>query len=245
MTIYRYATVSPENVESVNQLLTRGWKPFREVALNTSGSIASGPSALVVLERDDTAPIAASARLGDDVPAALIDDVPLFSGLTHEELSELVESGTVRRHSIGDVIFEKGSDESCLCVILQGEVELHLPSPGVDGVHIMQISERDVFGESSFFSGGPHAAKASAVTDVRLLVIPHEGFDDLLQASRPVAWKIAMNAAGILGVRLQETDEWLSDILQKEQESRIAQAWQSFRESAGRGGFKGHRFFGT
>ncbi|MFT5328518.1 MAG: CRP-like cAMP-binding protein [Planctomycetaceae bacterium] len=101
------------------------------------------------------------------------------------------------------------------------------------------------FEKSSFFSGCPHAAEASAVTDARLLVIPRAGYDELLQASRPAAWKIAVNAAGILGVRLQDTDAWLGEILQQEEDARIAQSWQRFRESTGRGGFKAHRFFGT
>jgi len=245
MTIYRYATVSPDNLKTVNELLTRGWRPYREVPLNGTSGSPSEPTALVVLERDDTGPVAASARLGDDVPVELIEDVPLLNGLTHEELSELVEVGTVRHFSPGEAVFEKGTEDSSLCVILDGEVELHLPSPGIDGVHIMQIGERDAFGESSFFSGRPHAVLASAVTDLRLFVITRDSFDELLQASRPVAWKIAMNAAGILGVRLQETDEWLSEILQQEEDARIAHAWHSFRESAGRGGFTSHRFFGT
>ena len=121
----------------------------------------------------------------------------------------------------------------------------NLPTAGMGGAHIMQIGERDVFGESSFFSGGAHAADAAAVADVEVLAVPRAGFDELLQASRPVAWKIAMNAAGILGVRLQETDDWLAELLQEEEDARIAQSWQRFRENAGRGSFTPHRFFGT
>lgn len=245
MTIYRYEVVSPETVGTVNHLLTRGWKPSREMPLTSSSNDGALPSALVVLERDDTVPIAGSARVGDDIPISVLAEVPLLDGVTHEELEELTAAGDVRNYSAGDVIFTEGSDASSLCVILKGEVELHLPSPGVEGVHIMQIGEHDVFGESSFFSRGPHAIVANAVTDVRLLIIPRDRYDELLQASRPVAWKVAMNAAGILGVRLQDTDEWLRDILQQEEDARIAQSWQRFRESTGRGSFTIHRFFGT
>ncbi|MHC4880709.1 MAG: Crp/Fnr family transcriptional regulator [Planctomycetota bacterium] len=244
MTIYRYEVVTAGNVETINQLLVRGWKPSRELPLETAGQAGDAPAALIVLERDDTAPVALAAQLDGGVPVSLLNDVPLLDGLTHEELSELAACGEVRRFTEGDVIFEQGSEEVCLCVILKGEVELRLPSAGASGAHIMQIGERDVFGESSFFSGGTHAAEAAAVGDLQLLVIPRAGFDELLQASRPVAWKIAMNAAGILGVRLQETDEWLAELLQQEEDARIAQSWHRFRESAGRG-FTAHRFFGT
>jgi len=186
-----------------------------------------------------------SARLQDDTPLELFQSVPLLHGLTHEELAELVEISEIRNLSCGDVIFEKGSNASNLCVILNGEIELRLPSAGSSGEEIMQIGAQDVFGESSFFSGGPHAAQAFAVSDARLLMVPRGGFDDLLQASRPVAWRLAVNAAGILGARLQDTDEWLSEVLQQEEDARIAQSWQRFRASTGRGGFKGGRFFGT
>ena len=246
MTIYRYEVVSPETVSEVNQLLIRGWKPSRETPLTgLTDNEGSSPAAVVILEREDTAPVALGACLGDDIPLKLLAEVPLLEDLTNEELAELTGVGEIRRFAAEDVIFQQGEDAPCLSVILQGEVELRLPSPGVDGVHIMQIGQRDVFGESSFFSGGLHAATANAVNDVRLLVIPRESFNELLQASRPAAWKLAVNAAGILGVRLQETDEWLRQILQHEQDARIAQSWQRFRESAGRGGFKAHRFFGT
>lgn len=244
MTIYRCEVVSADTVDSVNRLLTQGWKPSREIPIDgTAGR--DGAAALLVLERDDTEPIAYAARLGDDVPIASLTEVPILDSLTHEELAELVAISNVRSVPQGTVIFEQNSENGCLSVILEGEVELQLPTAGSQGTHLTRIGERDVFGESSFFACGPHAAKATAATDVRLLIIPRDGFDDLLQASRPAAWKLAFNAAGILGVRLQQTDDWLSEILQHEEDARIAQSWQRFRESTGRGGFRPRRFFGT
>ncbi len=243
MTIYRYEILSPETVDAVNRLLVNGWKPVREVPLGTADS--EEPSAAIVLERDDTTAVALSARLGDDVPLELLQTVPLLDGLTHEELAELVSISEIRRVPVGEVIFDADTTALSLCVILQGEVELRLASAGSAGEEIMQIGERDVFGESSFFSGGAHAVQAFAATDARLLVVPRDGYDDLLQASRPAAWRLAVNAAGILGVRLQDTDEWLSEILQHEEDARISQSWQRFRESTGRGGFKANRFFGS
>lgn len=242
MTIYRYEIMSPDNVDTVNRLLVAGWKPSREVPLSADSDNAS---ALVVLERDDTVPVAGAAQLGDDTSLELLQAVPLLDGMTHEELAELVGISEIRKVSSGEVIFKEGTDATSLCVILSGEIELRLPSAGSGGEEIMQIGERDVFGESSFFSGGTHAAEAFAMSDARLLVIPRDGYDDLLQASRPSAWKLAVNAAGILGVRLQDTDEWLSEVLQHEEDARITQSLQRFRASVGRGGYKAGRFFGT
>jgi CRP-like cAMP-binding protein len=245
MTIYRYEVVSSSNVDSINRLLTRGWKPSREVPLNDAGAEMSGGLALVILERNDTQPVALAARLDRNIPLEMLRDVPLLADLTHEELGELIGIADVRNVSSGEVVSDETTNDSCLCVILEGEIELRLTAAGTSGAEIMQIGARDVFGESSFFSGGPHAVQASAVTDARLLVIPRAGYDELLQAARPAAWKLAVNAAGILGVRLQETDAWLSEILQHEEDARIAQSWQRFRESTGRGGFYAQRFFGT
>jgi len=245
MTIYRCEVVSPDTVASVNRLFRQGWRPSRELTLDGSGKNDGTPSVLIILERDDTQPVALAGRLGEDVKVELLTEVPILNGLTHEELSELVAISEVRSVSQGTMIFEQESENESLSVILQGEVDLQLPTAGSLGTQLMRIGERDVFGESSFFSGGTHAATATAATDVRLLVIPRAGFDDLLQASRPAAWKLATNAAGILGVRLQDTDDWLTEILQQEEDARIAQSWQRFRESTGRGGFKPQHFFGT
>ena len=160
MTIYRYEILSPETVDAVNRLLVNGWKPVREVPLGVAES--EEPAAAIVLERDDTTAIALSARLGDDVPLELLQAVPLLDGLTHEELAELVGISDVRTVSGGEVIFEEGTNAASLCVILKGEVELRLTAAGSAGEEIMQIGVRDVFGESSFFSGGSHAAQAFA-----------------------------------------------------------------------------------
>ncbi len=248
MTIYRCEILSADSVDFVNRLLTQGWKPSREIPLTGTTSTdenAETASALIILERDDTEPVAYAARLGDDVSVSLLSEVPILDGLTHEELAELVTVSEVRSISQGTLIFEQGDETGCLSIILDGEIDLQLPTAGSLGTEIMRIGEHDVFGESSFFSGECHAATATAATDVRLLIIPRTGYDELLQASRPAAWKLAVNAAGILGVRLHDTDEWVTEIIQHEEATRIAQSWQRFRESVRPRAFKRPRFFGT
>jgi hypothetical protein len=148
MTIYRYEVLSPDTVDSVNRLLTRGWKPSREVPLSVAGTEASGASALVILERDDTQPVALAARLGRDIPLEQISDVPLLADLTHEDLGELIGIADVQNVASGEIIFEEASSDSYLCVILEGEIELRLTAAGSSGAEIMQIGERDVFERS-------------------------------------------------------------------------------------------------
>jgi CRP-like cAMP-binding protein len=231
MTIYRYEFLSADTLNKVNRLVTQGWKPSREVPLHSAETEGTA-AALVVLERDETAPVALAPTLGKDVPLELLETVPLLDGLTHEELAELVSMATIRTLSAGEVIFEEGDAASCLCVILEGDVELRLTGAGSTGEEIMQIGPRDVFGESSFFSGGPHAAQAFGVTDVRLLVISRGGYDELLQASRPAAWRLAVNAAGILGVRLQDIAEPFVGSHHESLSDSLA-AWYTRRSSTG------------
>jgi CRP-like cAMP-binding protein len=65
---------------------------------------------------------------------------------------------------------------------------------------------------------------------VRVLRISRDAYDELLQAQRPAALKLAVNAAALLAARLQATDQWAGELLQQEQSARIARSWSRFRQ---------------
>lgn len=66
------------------------------------------------------------------------------------------------------------------------------------------------------------------------MLLTRERFDELLQARRMSAYKLALNAASLLGARLQGTDNWIRELLQEEQSARIAQSWHRFRRRVDR-----------
>jgi CRP-like cAMP-binding protein len=238
MSVYHYETISNGDTSSINRLLARGWNPVREVS-------SSPDSVTVLLEKDGAIEPFQDNELCPGVTVASLTEVPVFAGLSEPELRQVLAVCKVRSAAADEVLFEPGETEQSMFVILSGEVEIALPPlPGEETV-IMQIGPRDVFGEGSFWSALPHAVTARAVANVTLLRLDRARFDELLQSSLQAAVCILMNSAGILAVRLHQTDEWLEELLKQEQDARISASWRHFRESVGRSTFKAHGLFHT
>lgn len=236
MTIYRYESISSGKTDKVNRLLTLGWKPVRE--------FGTGDNMTVVLEKEDTTQPVTRDEITPGVSVSFLHDVPVLFGLSEKECRRVLAVSEVHTFEQGQTVFSEGDDDRALWIVLTGTVEVDLPPLPGENTEITQIGPGDVLGESSFFSELPHAASAKAVTDVRLLRLSRDRYDELMQAGCLGAWLIALNAATVLAIRLHETDGWVRDLLEQEQNARIAASWRRFRESTGRT-FTAHGFFRT
>jgi CRP/FNR family transcriptional regulator, cyclic AMP receptor protein len=233
MKLYRYEVVGLGQLETANHLLTRGWRPLREIPLE-SNSAAGTQGVLVLFERDDDFPQWSAESIGGVIPVEFLTEVPLLTGMTGEELREIIAACELRKYEAGEVIFAEGEDARELYILLEGQVRLRLPELRLEGTEIMEVGPKDVFGESTFFSPAAHTAAAEAITAARALRLDRERYDELLQAGRTSAYKLALNAAEILGARLQETDLWVWELLKEEQSARIAHSWHRFRQRTSR-----------
>ncbi len=239
---YRFETVKDGDVSSLNRLLARGWCPVRESIVpgqryaSAEGDVppvGNGLCALVLLERDDAPPTWQGELLSDGTPLAILEDTPLFRDLTEAEIREFVAAADVVSFAEGDVLFDVDQQEQSLFVLLRGEVSIHLVGLPLEDPVVLEVKPRTVFGESTFFAPAAHSAKAEAVTAVSALKLSRSQYDELRQTERPVALKIAENAARILAMRLQQTDIWVHEILEEGQNSQISQSWRRFRRRVG------------
>jgi CRP-like cAMP-binding protein len=108
----------------------------------------------------------------------LLERVPLFAGMSHDQLEEL--SGIVREVDVkpGHVLTHEGRHEGYFFVVVDGTVGIER-----GGQTINTLGPGDFLGEIALIDGGPRTATATAVTDSRLLSLEHQAFDDLLDAS--------------------------------------------------------------
>ncbi len=225
---FRYETVTAGSVDQINWLLTRGWRPVRE-SLVMPGDEGGAATVLVLLERDDALPTWQGEMLTDGIPLSFLEDAPLLADLSEQELREFVAAAEPLAFAEEDVLFEQGHQEQSLFVLLSGEVDIHLVGLPIEDPVVLKAKARDVFGESTFFAPAAHTARGVAVSSGQALRLRRSQYDVLRQAERLVAFKLAENAARILGTRLQETDEWVREILEEDQNAQIAHSWQRFR----------------
>ena len=161
----------------------------------------------------------------------VLERVELFDNLTSEDVRQLLPACDELTVSAGQVVFEAGTVELALYVVLEGTAEVDLEPPRAQERIVAELSPGSVFGESSFFHTSPHSATVKARTDVRLLRLNRQLFDNLVQSGNLAALRIAANAAKILAARLQQADRLIVDLLEQIQDEKIRAAIKSYRNS--------------
>jgi CRP-like cAMP-binding protein len=102
-------------------------------------------------------------------------DVPLLAGLS-EESAALVTAGGVTDVPAGQVLAQAGDPGFGMFVVLDGTVVVERGDLHLD------IERNGFFGELALLvPGSPRIARVRARTDARVLAIPREAFDQLLE----------------------------------------------------------------
>ena len=231
MSIYHYELIKDGDVRAVNRLLLQGWQPVRETIMPdpAHATKVETPSVLILFEKEASFPVLSGEFIGGQVPLSTVAEVPLMAGMEPEELRELSAQMDIRGYAADELIFEKNADERVLQVIVSGRVRVELPDLPLEEASVIELEAGDVFGESTFFAAASHSTKGIAVSPVTTVRLARERYDELLQGGRMCAFKLALNAAELLGFRLQETDDWLWSMIREDQSAQIAASWKRFR----------------
>lgn len=130
--------------------------------------------------------------------------VPLFLGLTDDELAELLSASKVISAKPGQVLVAEGQHSGRLCLVLQGTCEVRKNA----GDHVRPVSalgERDVFGEVGLVAPDAKAsASVVATMPVQLLTWDRDLFRTKLHSGSGAFRKVLGNVAEVLGARLSE-----------------------------------------
>jgi len=133
--------------------------------------------------------------------------VDLFANLNANDLAKLESSLSDHDIAAGENIFCEGDAGDRAYVITAGEIEVLKESAGRE-VRLAVLGPGTLVGEMALLAGEPRNATCRAITDTRLVSIPHETFDELLAAS-PTAMRAIFDSFIARG---------------RQQESRLRQA---------------------
>jgi len=108
--------------------------------------------------------------------------VDLLRALPPEEMEEVLLCVQPVRFAASDLIFHRGDAGDALYLIVAGQVAVFAsdPAAGVEPVLLARLTEGQSFGEMALLTGAPRTATVRATTDVELLKIAREHFDELL-----------------------------------------------------------------
>lgn len=83
-------------------------------------------------------------------------------------------------YKAGDFIFLEGDRESHFYIIESGTVQIFTKKPNGERVNICQLTDGESFGEFALLDNSPRSASAKAITDVVLVKVSEEGYNQLL-----------------------------------------------------------------
>lgn len=140
------------------------------------------------------------------VSIELLRSIPMFAGLSNDDLEALCSTVSVREFRAGSMIFALGDSGDAMYIVDRGDVNIHLPGQNSQRISLKDISRGEYFGELALFDQKPRSASAVATTDTVLLELQHDTLANYLQ-HRPAA---AMAILRTISERLRETNELLS-----------------------------------
>ena len=125
-------------------------------------------------------------RLGKDAKVELLKRVPLFSKLDKKGLQGVAQIADELDLPAGKEMATEGDRGREFFVLLKGEADV---TKG--GRSINTMKEGDFFGEIALVTKMPRTATVTATTDVDVLVITEQAFDNLLKKSPEIGRSVA------------------------------------------------------
>jgi CRP-like cAMP-binding protein len=106
-------------------------------------------------------------------------DIPILSGLDKINLARLVPNFERLHVKSGEIILRHGEPWDALYIIVEGIVRVFLPAEGKTR-EIACLGPGDCFGEMALLTGEPGSANIEAMTDLSLLRLSKECFDQMI-----------------------------------------------------------------
>lgn len=141
-----------------------------------------------------------------------ISTIPLFSGLDRVNLARLIPHLEQMSFRAGDTVFRQGDPGDCLYLIVQGTARVFLSSKVTGERPLALLGSGECIGEIALLSGESRSANVEAVTDLTVLRLLKNRFDDLMKQHHALALYFAGQMANRLAsanntIHHEEKDE--------------------------------------
>lgn len=127
-------------------------------------------------------------------------DIPILSGLDKINLARLIPNFEKIHAKSGEIVLRHEEPWDALYIIIEGIVRVFLPTGG-RAKEIACLGPGDCFGEMALLTGEPGSANIEAMTDLFLIRLSKECFDQLIAKHQ----SLGVNLAGVLASRLSLT----------------------------------------
>lgn len=152
--------------------------------------------------------------------ASFLSTVRIFRELSQSEREQLIGVLSSTTLGQGDVLFRQGDDGEELFIVRDGTVASTVELPDGAELEIATFSAGDFFGEMSIFDDSPRSATCHAKEPASLFRLPGDTFHDLMRNAPEAAIKIMYTMLSITTQRLENTSQFLTDMVQWGEDAR-------------------------
>ncbi len=143
-----------------------------------------------VYMRTDKTPEADSDEMLD-----LLSQVDFLSNLKDQELRDIALRLKKSLFSRGETVIKQGDAGDTFYIIKSGTVRVTATNPYGDVFLDKELKEGNFFGEISVLTGEPRTASITAITDVELLVLDKEDFEQVIKKHPDIDTRISEKIA--------------------------------------------------
>jgi len=106
----------------------------------------------------------------------------LGQDLTSEECEKLSEVVHTRQLHKDEILFEEGSKDNTLYILITGKLEVLKMLPGEKSISIDVLREGSMTGELTFIDGAAHTMRLVAKRDSEVLMLDREEFEKTVES---------------------------------------------------------------
>jgi CRP/FNR family transcriptional regulator len=157
-----------------------------------------------------------------------INIIPLFAGLSEEQLKIIISAAREVEYKKGDIIFQDGDEGKGFYVIISGKIKIFkLSGEGKEQIlHIFGSGEP--IAEVPIFEGRSFPANAQALEKSRLVFFSRKNFVDLIKNDP----SLALNMLAVLSRRLRQLTLMVESLSLKDVHGRLAAYFLYLSEKA-------------
>jgi len=138
----------------------------------------------------------------------VMQEMPLFRNVDQKQLRVVAMMGEARTYRDGERLFEKGDEGDAAYIVVNGEVEVLVPSDGTEQT-VATLGKGELFGEMAVLCDQSRTTAIAAKTDLEVLRLDRDVVLNLMREFPAITLELVR----ILGRRLERTTRELSQAL--------------------------------
>lgn len=146
--------------------------------------------------------------------------IPLFEGLTEQDIQEILQHASYSKLKADDYFFHQGSQANHIYILLTGQIKVVQLTPDGQQVVMRMVNPLEIFGCVAALSGGEYPASAQATKSCSFFCLDQ----DVVHCQMQIHPRLAINAFQIMVRRTHELQDRYRELATETVERRLAHA---------------------